>query len=270
MSASNERSGLLDRSDGRSIFGTDAAGYHEARSGYPPALFEDLASRVKQSPAILEIGAGTGLATFDLLKLEPSRLTIIEPDAELCRFLESRFDDQPVTVSRGVFPEVSIEGQFDLVACAAAFHWMEPEAALAKIRSALAPGGTWAMWWNCYFGNGEPSPFADQAQQLLEEEGVALPPSYSGGKHYALDRNLHVDRLEKAGFRNIEHRVYRTTRTLSAQDARGLFDTFSFIRLLEQGVRERILSRITSLVEREFGGAAQSTVVSSIYIASAD
>ena len=35
------------------------------------------------------------------------------------------------------FPEASINGEFNLIACAAAFHWMEPREALARVKELL-------------------------------------------------------------------------------------------------------------------------------------
>lgn len=269
MGAPNGKSGLLDRSDGRSIFGADAAGYHQSRPGYPAELFDCLRSRVPSAPAILEIGAGTGLASAELLKFDPRHLTIVEPDAELCRFLEDRFADRVVTVHHGAYPDVAPEGPFDLAACAAAFHWMEPESALAAIRAALTPRGTWAMWWNSYFGHGEDDPLAERAHRLLDDEGVALPPSYSGGRHYALDHKRHISQLERAGFSDIEHVVFRTPRRYTPQQAVGLYRTFSFIRLLPQDQQARILGRIADIVTDELDGLANGMVVSSLYMATA-
>lgn len=40
-------------------------------------------------PAILEIGAGTGLATRDLLALGPGAIVVVEPDAQMAGFLEA-------------------------------------------------------------------------------------------------------------------------------------------------------------------------------------
>lgn len=267
MGAPNDKSGLLNRSDGRSIFGTDAAGYHQSRPGYPPELFDYLRLRVPSSPAILEIGAGTGLASSELLKFEPRHLTIVEPDAELCRFLEDRFADLAVTVRQGVYPDVAPEGPFDLAACAAAFHWMEPELALAAIRASLTPGGTWAMWWNTYFGHGEDDPLAERAYRLLVDEGVALPPSYSGGMHYALDSGRHIGQLERAEFSDIEHVIYRTQQTLTSSQAVDLYRTFSFIRLLPDNKQERILRGIADIVGSSPGGASESVIVTSLYLA---
>lgn len=264
-----EGSGRLDLTAGRSAFGEDAAAYHKARSGYPPELFERLAIQAAPSPRVLEIGAGTGLASEGLLGLSPSELTIVESDPRLCAFLERRFARLDVRVVRAPFPDVDIDGRYDLIACAAAFHWMEPVSALAKIKSLLAPGGTWAMWWNCYFGHGEVDAFGARVAQILADEEVALPPSYQGSNHYALNAEHHTRSLQQAGFFKIEHVVMRTPRALSAQQARELYQSFSFIRALPEAARSRVLDRIAGTVDREFAGTAQSIVATSLYASTA-
>src|SRR3546814_814536 len=112
-------SGKLDRLVGRSAFGADATGYHDARSGYPDELFSYLSRLAVPNPRILEIGAGTGHATQGLLTLGPSRLTVVEPDPRLCQFLQDRFSSSNSHVVCGTFPGVDVEGPFDLIACAA-------------------------------------------------------------------------------------------------------------------------------------------------------
>lgn len=268
MSARPGPSERLDRQVGRSAFGTDALGYHEARSGYPPELFDYLARRTAPAPRILEIGAGTGLASAGLLACSPSRLTLVEPDPRLCAFLEERFAQANVCVASGTFPEIQIEGPFDLAACAAAFHWMEAGPALARVRSLLVPGGTWAMWWNCYFGHGEEDVLAERVKHLLEEEGISLPPSYQGFDHYALDVPKQTELLRDAGFRDIGHKLFRTSREFDALQARNLYQSFSFIRVLAQGVQTRILDCISQVVDTELDGRASSVVVTSLFAAS--
>lgn len=260
-------SGELDRLVGRSAFGADATGYHDARSGYPDELFAHLARLVSSGPRILEIGAGTGLATQGLLTLAPRRLTIVEPDPRLCQFLQDRFSSGNSQVVCGTFPEAGVEGQFDLIACAAAFHWIEPVPALAKIQGMLAPGGTWAMWWNCYFGHGEPDQFGECVLRILEAHEVPLPPSYAGRRHYALDVEHHVGQLEQCGFREVRHRIFRNQKELVASQARALYQSFSFIRVLEESTRKSVLDEIGMLVETDFGGRAESIVVTSLFSA---
>lgn len=256
---------VLSRSDGRSVFGQDAAGYHQSRPGYPTALFDNIRARLAPNPEILEIGAGTGLASANLLKFPARHLTIVEPDSALCDFLRDRFQNDPVTVEEAVFPDVDLRGQFDLVACAAAFHWLEPVEALAKIRSLLVPGGIWAMWWNCYFGHHEADPLAERAAQLFRDEGIPLPPSYNQGTHYALDREHRVGELREAGFTDIEHALYRTKLRLTPEQAVALYATFSFIRVLPPTIGQSLLEKISAIVSTELAGETESSVVCSLY-----
>lgn len=259
-------SSRLDRLVGRSAFGIDAAGYHDARSGYSSEIFALLTRLVAAGPRILEIGAGTGHATEGLLKLSPSQLTIVEPDPRLCQFLQSRFASIKPHVVCGAFPDTDVEGPFDLIACAAAFHWLEPKSALARIRSLLAPDGVWAMWWNCYFGHGEPDPFGESILRILETHEVALPPSYAGRLHYALDADHHVSQLEQCGFREPRHHIFMRYRSMDARQAQALYQSFSFIRVLEDPVRKRIMDEIRILIEADFGGRADVVVVTSLYL----
>lgn len=260
-------SGRLKRLVGRSAFGTDATGYHDARSGYSSEVFDHLARLTGAGSRILEIGAGTGLATEGLLKLSPRELAIIEPDPRLCQFLQDRFASSKPDVVCGAFPDTEIEGPFDLIACAAAFHWLEPVSALNRIRGLLAPDGVWAMWWNCYFGHGEPDPVGECILRILERYNIALPPSYNGRLHYSLDARHHVEQLEQCGFRDPTHHVFIRRRTLDVAQAQALYQSFSFIRVLEEPVRKRIMKDIRILFETDFGGQANGTVVTSLYLA---
>lgn len=269
MSVSPDSSTSLDRQVGRSAFGIDAQGYDDARSGYPAELFDLLASRTVSTPRVAEIGSGTGLASQGLLGLSPSELTLIEPDRRLCDFLETRFPRPDTRVICAPFPDVDIEEQFDLIACAAAFHWMEPAPALAKVRSLLAQGGVWAMWWNSYFGHGEVDAFAEEVSRILSEEGVVLPPSYYGSKHYAFDTEHHISVLRDAGFSEIEHVVFRTPRAFTASQARELYQSFSFIRVLPDITQMTILERIASIIVGEFGGSAPSLYATSLFVSKA-
>lgn len=257
----------LKRLVGRSAFGIDATGYHDARSGYSSEVFAHLARLTDAGSRILEIGAGTGLATEGLLKLSPRELTIIEPDPRLCQFLEGRFASSKPDVVCGAFLDAEVEGPFDLIACAAAFHWLEPVSALARIRGLLAPDGLWAMWWNCYFGHGQPDPVGESILRILERHNIPLPPSYAGQLHYSLDAEHHVGQLEQCGFRAPAHHIFKRRRTLDAGQAQALYQSFSFIRVLEEPVRQRIMDEIRILIETDFGGQADGIVVTSLYLA---
>jgi SAM-dependent methyltransferase len=257
--------GVLDRAVGRSIFGHDAALYDRARSAYPEGLYEAIAARLPAHPRVIEIGAGTGLATRGLAGLMPSRLVLVEPDPGMAAFLSERFPPPQAEVVNAPFLEALVMGTFDLAACAAAFHWLEPGAAFARISELLAPGGVGALWWNSYFGHGLPDPFGEAVQSFLSSEEVVLPPSYVGGRHYAFDREHHLSAFENAGFKEGEAHLFSATRVLDGRGARDLYATFSFIEVLAPAPRERVLSGLERIVERDFGGAADTVLATALY-----
>lgn len=253
----------LSRESGRAAFGTDAAGYHAARSGYPPGLYAYVLEHIPSRPRVLEIGAGTGLVTEELLRREVAALTVVEPDAALVAFIAGRLPDPRLTLVNAAFPDKHIAGPFDLIVCAAAFHWMEPVAALARVRDLLVPGGTWAMWWNSYRNTGRGDALSDAVTPLLE--GIALPPSDSLHGHYSLDETLHRATLTKAGFERVDYQLFQTERMLSTAQVLALYQTYSYIRLLDPDRRARFLDALAEIVETRFGGLAPNLILTPLY-----
>ena len=256
---------FLPRSAGRSAFGSDTAGYQAGRIGYPEALFDAVFAGSPANPKILEIGPGTGIATRSLLERAPVELVAVEPDAALVAYLADSILDPRLTLVNATFLDAPAEGLFDLIACAAAFHWMDPAAALRRARDLLRPGGVWAMWWNAYRNPTHGDALAAAISPLLE--GIALPPSEGPDGHYSLDRALHERALRNAGFVDIRHTLFRRERRLDAAEARALYASYSYVRALPEGQRNALLDAITQLVERDFAGSAPNVVLSALYTA---
>ncbi len=257
----------LTREDGRSAFGDGAADYHAVRSGYPPELYEHLAARAGPVEAILEIGPGSGLATEALMRLHPRRYVGAESDAGFVDFLRRRFPQAAAEFVCAPFPSGSITGPFDLAVCAAAFHWLDPEPALAALHGLLRPGGLWAMWWNSYLDETPDNPFALAAMALMRARGVRFPPSFGASGHLALDRDHQVGLLRANGFADVDDRQWHHRRRFDPGAARAFFDSFSFVRLLDAAGREELLAALAALVEQQFGGNAELVVSTTCYTA---
>lgn len=266
MAGIQEWTGQLPREAGRAAFGTDAAGYHDARTGYPPAIYDRIFDGLPSQPTILEIGAGTGLVTEQLLRRDPARLVVIEPDPALVEFMAGRIVDPRIEFLVAPFPDAAVDGGFDLIAAAACFHWLEPVPALARINQLMRPGGRVALWWNVYREAGIGDEFAQAVLPLLD--GIPLPPSEGPEGHYSLDWKLHVAQLDRAGFVDPTFTIYRRERVLTPQMARDLYATFSFVRALEPGQREELLNEIARIVGSRFDGAARTIVLTPLYLAS--
>ncbi len=256
----------LLREDGRAAFGDGAAGYHAVRSGYPGELFDHLKARAAPIDAILEIGPGSGLATDALLQWPVQRYVGVESDASFVEFLQQRFPDPHVEFVCAPFP-TSLTGTFDLAVCAAAFHWLDPQASLAALHSLLRPGGLWAMWWNSYLDETPDNPFACAAMTLMRGRGVRFPPSFGVDRHVSLERDRQVALLAANRFRDTEVSQWHHRRTLDPAAAREFFASFSFVRLLPTAERQALLAALGELVAGAFGGEAEILVATTCYSA---
>ena len=256
----------LSREAGRAVFGGDVDGYDRGRMGYPARLYECvLGPTAGRQATIVEIGPGTGLATVDLLAAHPARLFAVEPDSALAAHLRRRFASAPVQVVESDFLTASLPGPVDLVASAASFHWLDPEPALARIRTLLVRDGRVALWWNVYRQAGIGDALADAIVPLLD--GIELPPSEGPTGHYSLDADLHRQQFHQAGFvLEVEH-VFRRERVLTTTELLALYASYSFVRALPPQQRTDLLACIEDLAETRFGGQAPNVVLTPLYIA---
>ena len=168
-------------------FDRDPAGYAEGRPGYPDALFDLLTVRcgLGKGTVVIEIGPGTGQATSELLG-RGARVHAIEPGKRLADFLIRAHARKKLTVTVKPFERVTLEdGSADLVVSATAFHWVEVEVGVPKIRRVLRPGGWVALWWNVFHDPDGPDAFSRSLEPLYAELGDRESPH---GGASALDR----------------------------------------------------------------------------------
>ncbi|GAA3160513.1 MULTISPECIES: class I SAM-dependent methyltransferase [Streptomyces] len=131
-------------------FDTVATQYAAARPGYPPALHdavEEAAGRPLAGARVLDVGAGTGLATA-ALAARGARVTAVEPGAAMAAELHRAHPALPVVRARGEALPFPDGAGFDLVTYAQSWHWTVPERSVPEALRVLRPGGTLALWWN--------------------------------------------------------------------------------------------------------------------------
>ncbi|MFC4043536.1 class I SAM-dependent methyltransferase [Dactylosporangium siamense] len=132
-----------------SRFGEVADVYDDARPGYPPDLTTAIVSYLDRPlETVAEIGAGTGHGTAVLAGLG-APITCVEPDRRMAAILAARHPE--VTVVVAPFERWSPPpGGVSLLACAMAWHWLDPATRARRAFDALTQGGTLAVFGHRY------------------------------------------------------------------------------------------------------------------------
>ncbi|MDG4801270.1 class I SAM-dependent methyltransferase [Micromonospora sp. WMMD980] len=225
------------------LFGETADIYHEARPGYPVEIADAIRAYHGGSPdTLVEVGAGTGLATAVLLALGAAT-TCVEPDVRMARVLAQRFPD--VEVVTASFEQWSPPaGGVAALACAMAWHWLDPATRNQHARDALRPGGTLAV-----LGHRYAYVEAEQAEAIR----AAFTSADPAGRGDRPDGWFHDDIADSGCFTDL--RLFRFRRAVPLDTAAylRLVDTFSPQLRRPPELRERVRAAVGAAVDG-FGG----------------
>jgi 2-polyprenyl-3-methyl-5-hydroxy-6-metoxy-1,4-benzoquinol methylase len=131
------------RQELRVTFDEVATLYHRARRRYPESLFSDIFEVTGLEPParLLEIGAGTGIATtvlaergFDVVGVELGEEMARAARANLAHFAA-------VEIVTGAFESYSSDELFDAALAFSAFHWIDANVRYGRTASLLTAGG---------------------------------------------------------------------------------------------------------------------------------
>jgi ubiquinone/menaquinone biosynthesis C-methylase UbiE len=125
-------------------FGSVAEVYDRGRPSFPREAAEWLVGR--QAATVLELGAGTGKLTEQLVALGHD-VHATDPDDAMLAVLRRKLPDTRTSVAGAEdlpVPDRSV----DVVVAAQCFHWFDLDRALPEIARVLRPGGHVALVWN--------------------------------------------------------------------------------------------------------------------------
>jgi len=256
--------------EGRHLFGADAAAYDRVRPPYPASFFSLLEDQRALYPDahVLEVGAGSAIATRQLIAAGAAPVTVIEPDVRFRDALVSLEDAAggALTVLNVPFEEVELApAGFDLVVVATAFHWLDARIRVQKIARALAPGGSAALLWNVFQDLDRTDEFHLATHALLG----SLPASPSGpdALPFPLDRAAReAEFVGSGGFAVTAYLETRWSLVLDPTQVIALYGGFSSIARLPGDERARLLERLGEIAEAEFGGRVVRHMTSVLYL----
>lgn len=260
-----------DRERLRATFDSAADDYHEARPGYPDALYDALveAARLTAGDRLLEIGCGTGKATLPLAS-RGFRITCVELGPALAAAARRNLAAWDVEVVESAFEEVdpAATGPFDLVFAATSWHWLDPTLRFRRAWELLTPGGHLAFWGATHVFPPGGDPIFVELQEVYDEIGEGLPE----GAAFPQPGELPDQRaeIERSGlFDDVVVRHFDWEVTYDADGYLRLLDTFSghiAMRPAQRAhlyaeIRRRLGERPDGLLNRGWGAVLHVATV---------
>jgi SAM-dependent methyltransferase len=229
--------------------------YERGRPDYPATAVERIVSRLELRPGrtVLDLAAGTGKLTR-LLADRGASVVAVEPVREMRAELERRVP--AVAVLAGTAERIPLGAEsVDAVTVGQAFHWFQPEEALAEIHRVLRPGGGLALVWNA---RDERDALQAALSEIIEPLAAGTPRRGGGDWRALLDGSDLFGPCEAALF---EHR-----QTLDEEGLVGRVLSISFIAASPAVVRADVEHRVRELA-RHAGPQVVLPYVTELYLA---
>ena len=239
---------LVDRPQ-RLVFGTVAEAYDAHRPGYPDELFDTLLDLVGSDAQALDAGAGTGkvaraLADRGLVG------AAVEPDPDMAAVAARRLEGTGWEVVVGELETCDVDdAAYGLFTCGQAWHWIDSERGLDRIRQALRPGGVAAIFWNRpdFSGVAELRADMDAVYERLAPHMVSsLASSAVGSKDEAPPA--------PEGFRDEQERTFRQVVRYTSRSWVDLLGTHSNHVMLPPDQRAELHRAVGDVIDAH-GGA---------------
>jgi SAM-dependent methyltransferase len=152
-----------DWQERRTSFGSVAADYAALRPGYPA---DAVAFLLGDAPRrVLDLGAGTGLLTDELLAAG-HEVVAVDPSEPMLGQLRARLP-QVATAVGGAERIPLPDADVDAVVAGQAAHWFDVGPTAAELRRVLRPGGVVGLIWNT---RDERVPWVAALGELLADE----------------------------------------------------------------------------------------------------
>lgn len=235
--------------DRATVFGEVADIYDRIRPRYPAEMFDDLmaTAALRTRDAVLEIGAGTGIATEALLD-RGLAVTVVEPDPRMLEVARRRLVGRSFRAFEGRFEDVE-GGRYGLVFAAGSWHWVDPGIGPSKAAEVLDPTGSLALAWNLARPEDLPRPsgldeaYREHAPELVEASQV---------RNRTQDHRR--DTVVASGcFAAADEFRYPFTRSLATAEYCDLLATHSDHRMVGPDRLRRLLSAVGAVIDAHGG-----------------
>ncbi len=226
-------------------FGAAAAEYDRYRPRYPDRLVDDIVAMVP-GRRVLEVGAGTGIATAAFVA-RGMAMTCIEPDAQMAAVLSTKLaGDADLHVDVTTFEQWSAARPgdapgFDALVSAQAWHWTDPQTRWANAGAAVRSGGVIALFWN-EDHHADPR-VTDAFTAAYERRGIEVRSARDGSKPEGWPE---TDAQAHGYFTDVHTHQYNWTHRVSVVDYVARINTTSAHLILPPEERDDLTAELVT------------------------
>lgn len=217
--------------------------YRNSRSEYPTDLIDFIINSIPltQESSVLDVGCGSGQATIDLITTG-CNVVAIDPAQRALDLLSQRCEgNSNLRLERTTFEEFEKpNSSFDLIVCAQAFHWLDPDTASKKIANLLRPSGHVMLFWHMQdVPNGSPQAELQTINsRYFSEYPTMNPPEYARPFLDIMAENLCKD----LRLRDVQIREYPWERVYDRSEFLSLYRSWSKFATLPTA-KKKLISR---------------------------
>lgn len=219
--------------------------YDAARPSYPPGLYDALGDL--EGLFVLDVGAGTGIATRQLLARGASVVAIDPGRGVLVRAAARTPGLMAVGADGAVLPVR--HGAVDLICFAQAWHWLEESGRVGEAHRVLREGGRWAAWWS--HARADPEDWFGAYWSTIEHR---CPGTHRGQR----DMNWGAAVGESGRFEVDERVVVPWVRSTSVDDWLTDQASHSYVAALPARDRRQLLDALRSILDERFTDGAMT------------
>jgi SAM-dependent methyltransferase len=229
--------------------------YDRGRPSYPDAVYEALGHLAGRR--VLDIGAGTGIATRELLQ-RGADVVAVDAGPAMIRHAKFRSPELNAVVADGALLPVR-EHSVDVVCFAQSWHWLDPATRITEMHRVLRPNGRWAAWWS----------HADiVGTEWLEAYWTEIENACAGAERTQAYTDWGPTIADPALFEPAVRLEVPWVRHVTADDWITDQASHSYVATLADEPRATLLRRLRTIVQHAFPtGAMQVPFVTRLWIA---
>jgi len=248
-------------------FDNVAEEYNLSRPDYSPKLMKFLAETLplNKESNLLEVGAGTGIATKQFYNQWECKITALEPGENMiAKAKENCAGFEKLTLQKSYFEEYEASEKFDAVYSATAFHWLSPELKYKKVSECLKPEGKLVLFWS-YFRLHD-SVLRAKQQTIYESSGLGGYRTNLVEYQETKMSQRRKDITDSGIFKIEKSEIFIDTVEYTTKEYLALVATFSDFYKVDENKAD-VLTSIGALID-DLGGKVQLDIVNQLELCS--